>query len=138
MNNALEESETLIQEVVSADAIVLGVPMYNFGIPAQLKAYFDQIVRIGRTFAYDPEAADPYKPLLASRPCVAITAVSDAALYPGGALAHANFVEQHLKTLWTFIGINELTFVRLVEENLRTEESLAELDAVADKVVRIV
>src|SRR5688572_16153754 len=47
---ALFESETFIGELFQADVIVIGAPMYNFGMPAALKAYFDQIVRVGRTF----------------------------------------------------------------------------------------
>src|SRR6266404_2524517 len=45
-------SDTLIHELKKADVIVLGLPMYNFGVPSQLKAYFDHIARAGVTFAY--------------------------------------------------------------------------------------
>src|ERR1700676_3597974 len=45
-------SDTLIDELKKADVIVLGLPMYNFGVPSQLKAYFDHIARIGVTFEY--------------------------------------------------------------------------------------
>jgi FMN-dependent NADH-azoreductase len=45
-------SDTLIDELKQADVIVLGLPMYNFGVPSQLKAYFDHIARIGVTFEY--------------------------------------------------------------------------------------
>ena len=45
-------SDTLINELRQADVIVLGLPMYNFGVPSQLKAYFDHIARIGVTFEY--------------------------------------------------------------------------------------
>jgi FMN-dependent NADH-azoreductase len=45
-------SDTLINELKQADVIVLGLPMYNFGVPSQLKAYFDHIARIGVTFEY--------------------------------------------------------------------------------------
>jgi FMN-dependent NADH-azoreductase len=45
-------SDTLINELKQADVIVLGLPMYNFGVPSQLKAYFDHIARIGETFEY--------------------------------------------------------------------------------------
>jgi len=45
-------SDTLINELKQADVIVLGLPMYNFGVPSQLKAYFDHIARAGVTFAY--------------------------------------------------------------------------------------
>jgi FMN-dependent NADH-azoreductase len=45
-------SDTLIDELKQADVIVLGLPMYNFGVPSQLKAYFDHIARVGVTFKY--------------------------------------------------------------------------------------
>jgi len=45
-------SDTLINELKRADVIVLGLPMYNFGVPSQLKAYFDHIARAGATFKY--------------------------------------------------------------------------------------
>ena len=45
-------SDTLINELRQADVIVLGLPMYNFGVPSQLKSYFDHIARIGETFEY--------------------------------------------------------------------------------------
>jgi FMN-dependent NADH-azoreductase len=45
-------SDTLINELKKADVIVLGLPMYNFGVPSQLKAYFDHIARAGVTFKY--------------------------------------------------------------------------------------
>jgi FMN-dependent NADH-azoreductase len=45
-------SDALIEELKQADVIVIGLPMYNFGVPSQLKAYFDHIARAGITFAY--------------------------------------------------------------------------------------
>lgn len=133
----LRESEALIQEIISADAVVMGVPMYNFGIPAQLKAYFDQVIRIGRTFAYDPQADAPYKPLLTSKPCIVITSVSDAALYPGGAFAHLNFSDPHLNMLWAFIGITKLSYVRAEEGLLRNLGALAQVEAEVDRAAQM-
>ena len=46
------ESDALIQELQRADVIVLGLPMYNFGVPSTLKAYFDHVARAGVTFRY--------------------------------------------------------------------------------------
>ena len=45
-------SDTLIEELVNADTVVIGVPLYNFGVPSTLKAYFDQLARAGVTFKY--------------------------------------------------------------------------------------
>ncbi|WAS96553.1 FMN-dependent NADH-azoreductase [Nannocystis punicea] len=110
---ALRASDALIDELEAADAVVIGAPMYNFGMPAQLKAYFDQVIRVGRAFGFDAAAAEPYRPLLRARPVVVITSVGDGALNPGGALAHLNFLEPHLATCLGFIGLTDVTFVRI-------------------------
>jgi FMN-dependent NADH-azoreductase len=52
--NYLSASDRLIEELQVADTIVIGAPMYNFAIPSLLKAWIDQIVRVGKTFAYGP------------------------------------------------------------------------------------
>jgi FMN-dependent NADH-azoreductase len=48
----LDESDSLIAELKQADTLVLGLPMYNFGVPSQLKAWFDHVARAGATFKY--------------------------------------------------------------------------------------
>ena len=53
----LDESDALIAELEQADTLVLGLPMYNFGVPSQLKAYFDHIARAGVTFKYTDKGA---------------------------------------------------------------------------------
>ncbi len=138
MREALAWSDSLIDEINAADALVLGVPMYNFGMPAQLKAYFDQIVRIGRTFDFDATAENPYRPLLVSKPVVAILSAGDGALHIGGALAHLNFLEPHLRTILEFIGLNDVTFVRAGYDEYqddRAKRSLAAAESAVDKIL---
>lgn len=137
-NEALALSDTLIDEIIQADIIVLGVPMYNFGMPAQLKAFVDQVVRVGRTFAFDAVAADPYQPLLESKPVVVITSAGDGAIHPGGSLAHMNFLEPHLETVFGFIGLTDVTFVRVGYDEYqdgRLKRSLASAEATIDQLV---
>ena len=68
MRACLQHSEALIEELQSADVILLGAPVYNFGMPAQLKAYFDQVVRVGRTFSFDLARGDfPLEPILSGK-----------------------------------------------------------------------
>jgi FMN-dependent NADH-azoreductase len=104
MHEALRSSEALIEEIIAADTIVVGAPIYNFGMPAQLKAFVDQIVRVGRTFDFVPGTAEPYRPLLSPKPVLVISSAGDGALHPGGGLAHLNFLEPHLETVFRFIG----------------------------------
>ena len=61
-----------------ADTLVIGVPMYNFGIPASFKVYVDQIVRVGRTFLFERRIRAAYKPLLKDKPAFVIVATGDA------------------------------------------------------------
>ncbi|MGQ0680095.1 MAG: FMN-dependent NADH-azoreductase [Actinomycetota bacterium] len=131
-DEVLEESEALVEEVDHADAIILGAPIYNFGLPAQLKAYFDQIIRIGRTFEFHPDAPEPYEPLLIGKPCVVCLSVSERQFHPGGTLDHLNFAEPHLRVLWGFIGITDLTFVHLDDGPGDWEIAAAGIEAVAD------
>lgn len=137
MHETLRLSETMIEEIVAADTVVLGVPIYNFGLPAQLKAYVDQIVRIGRTFSFDPGAAEHYRPLLAPKPVVVIVSAGDGSLHPGGALAHLNFLEPHLLTVLGFIGLSDVTFVRVGYDEYgddRFKQSLAAAEAAVDEL----
>lgn len=55
-------SDSLIEELKQADAIVLGAPLYNFGVPSTLKAYFDHIARAGVTFRYTSEGPEGLLP----------------------------------------------------------------------------
>lgn len=138
MNAALSTSEILIEEIVAADTIILGAPIYNFGMPAQLKAYFDQVVRVARTFAFIPGTPEPYRPLLASKPVIVVTSAGDGALLPGGALAHLNFLEPHLHTILGFIGLTDVTFVRVGFDEFqddRLAHSLAAAEATLDRLV---
>src|ERR1700676_260400 len=71
-------SDTLINELKQADVIVLGLPMYNFGVPSQLKAYFDHIARAGVTFTYSekgPAGLLPGRKYMWSQPVAAFMPV---------------------------------------------------------------
>jgi len=109
----LAASDAYIDEIKRADVIVIGAPMYNFGMPAQLKAYIDQIVRVGQTFEFIPGPQQSYRPLLPStKRVVILVSVGDGSLLPGGPLEHMNFLEPHLATVLGLIGLTDVTFVR--------------------------
>lgn len=118
---ALELSEAFIAEIEAASAIVIGVPLYNFGMPASLKAWFDQIVRVDRTFAMTEDPETPYKALLASKPVIVLTSAGSAAFQPGGPTAHLNFLEPHLSTLLGFLGMTDITFLRISDAEFKNE-----------------
>lgn len=137
-SEALAVSNQLIAEINRADAIVIGAPMYNFGVPGQLKAYIDQIVRIGRTFDFEPsDHENPYRPLIPSKPVVIVISVGDGSLHPGGSLAHLNFLEPHLATVLNFIGLSDLSFVRVGYDEYkddRFKKSLSDAELTIDQL----
>ncbi len=127
-NNQLHESDTLLDELINTDALVIGIPMYNFGVPATFKAWIDQIVRIGRSFSFEPkDKQQPYKPLLKDRPGFIIIASGEAGYEPGGAFFAMNQIEPYLRTVFPFIGINNLHFIYCGNDEFggeRLEQSL--------------
>lgn len=120
--SALAESEVLIEELFRADVIVIGAPMYNFGMPGVLKGYIDQIVRSGRTFDFTDSDEAPYIPLVPSRPVVAITSKGSGEYEPGGVMESLNFLEPHLATVFGFIGLGDIRFVKVAREEYKDEQ----------------
>lgn len=92
-------SDLFITELKSADEIVMGVPMYNFGVPTQMKAYFDLIARAGVTFKYTEQGP---MGLIASKP-VYLLATRGGLYRDLGHDFQIPFVQQFLN----FIGLNE-------------------------------
>jgi FMN-dependent NADH-azoreductase len=105
---AQELSDTLIAELKAADAIVIGAPMYNFGIPSTLKAWFDYVLRAGITFRYTE--AGPVGLFEGKR---AIIIESRGGYYSEGATKVLDSQEPHLRTLLGFVGIKDVTFIRV-------------------------
>ena len=142
MTQTLAESEQLVDELVAADVLVIGAPLYNFGMPAALKAWIDQIVRPGRTVAVDDSnPTDPYVPLLADRPrhAVILSARGGIGFGPGGEMAHMNHLEPNLVTALGFIGITRIHPIAIEGQEIGGEvlaASVAEALRKVDGLVR--
>jgi len=104
---ALATSDTLLAELRQADEYVFGVPMHNFGIPATLKLWIDQIVRVGKTFAYGAEGGIG---LLTGKKATLLVA-SGGVYEQGTALAALDFVTPYLRTVLAFIGVTDVTII---------------------------
>lgn len=100
---ALETSDSLINELKEADTIVLGLPMYNFGVPANFKAWVDLIARNGETFAYGENGPEG---LLKDKRAIVIVATGGVPI--GTPVDHAT---PFVKTVLGFIGITDVTFI---------------------------
>jgi FMN-dependent NADH-azoreductase len=98
----------ILQEFLDADILVIGAPMYNFGMASQLKAWFDRIVVAGRTFRYTETGVEG----LAGGKTVIIASARGGVYAPGTPHAGIDFHEPHLKTLFGMVGISDVTIIR--------------------------
>jgi FMN-dependent NADH-azoreductase len=129
--NYLSTSDALIEELRAADTIVIGAPMYNFAIPSLLKAWIDQIVRMGKTFAY---GAQGRQGLLGDKKVFVITSRGGA--YEKGTPAEkADFQEPYLRHIFDFIGLTDVTFIHA--ENQAREEAGSSLTAALEQIGRV-
>jgi len=94
-------SDALIDELRGADVLVLGLPMYNFGVPSQLKAWFDHIARAGETFKYTEKGA------------VGLLTGKKAYVFAtrGGVYGDNDAQTQFVRQFLGFIGISDVEFV---------------------------
>ncbi len=127
---ALNISDELIDELLAAELYVFGIPMYNYSIPANFKAYIDQIVRVRRTFVVTPNG---YQGLLKGKKILVITTRGGS--YSAGSL---DFQEPYLRAVFELIGITDMTFIHA--ENLSEgaevrQQSLATTRAAIQQVI---
>jgi FMN-dependent NADH-azoreductase len=137
----LAESDALVRELQAADVLVVGLPMYNFGMPAPLKAWVDGIVRIGLTFGFEPGRDNPYIPMLADRPrrAILLTSRGGQGFNLGGALASMNHADTALRDVLAFIGITDVHTVAVEHEEeggealaASVKQALRAVDTVVD------
>lgn len=111
-------SDELLAEIAAADDILITVPMYNFCIPSVLKAWIDQIVRIGRTFSFDGQS---FGGLVTGKRAFVVIAYG-AAGYAGD-FRPADFVAPYLSFVLNFIGITDVTVIPVEGINMGQGEA---------------
>ena len=112
---ASARSDQLIDELLAADIVVIASSMYNFGITSTLKAWFDHVLRAGRTFKYTESGAVG---LAGDRKVYVVTARGGR--YSGTSL---DFQEPYVRQLLGFIGITDVEFVNVEGQALGPEEA---------------
>jgi FMN-dependent NADH-azoreductase len=122
-------SKELIAELEAADTIVIGAPMYNFGIASTLKAWFDHVLRAGLTFRYGESGPEG---LLKGKRAIVIE--SRGGLYSEGPGQALDSQEPHLRTMLGFMGITDVTFVRAEKLGFGPEARAQAIDA-AQRVI---
>jgi FMN-dependent NADH-azoreductase len=100
-------SDTLVDELLAADTIVIGAPMYNLTVSAPLKAWIDQIVRAGRTVLWNASGAEG---VLKGKKVFVLTS-RGGSFRPGTPTAQYDHQEPYLRHILGFIGLSDVTFI---------------------------
>ena len=115
---ALSESDALVEELQAADVIVIGSPIYNFGVPAALKAWVDMIARARKTFRYTSNGPEG---LLKGKKAYVVIA-------SGGVPVDSpvDFATPYLRQALKFVGITDVDVIAATQLNSRGDESVDE------------
>jgi FMN-dependent NADH-azoreductase len=127
---AIALSERLVDELLGADVIVIGSPMYNFSVPSSLKAWIDHIVRVGRTFKYTETG--PVGLIPSDKKVIAV--LSSGGIYSTGPAAGFDHLGTYMKGLFNFLGIQKVELVRL-EGTAMGDSMLSQTKASADQLI---
>ncbi len=120
MREVLSASDSYISELRETEYIVIASPMYNFSISTPLKAYIDNIVRIGKTFGINEKGE--MIGLLEGKKLLIITS-RGAMSYETGELLHSfDFQENYLTAVFNFLGVTDISFVHTEAQDFGSEE----------------
>jgi FMN-dependent NADH-azoreductase len=105
---AIRHSNEAIGEIMDADILVIGAPMYNFAIHSTLKAWIDHVVRAGITFSYSEKGVEG---LVKGKKVYLL--LSTGGVYSDGPMKAKDFVEPYLRWMLGFIGLSDITTLRV-------------------------
>jgi FMN-dependent NADH-azoreductase len=123
----LQLSDALVDELVQAETIVIGAPMYNFAISAPLKAWIDQIVRVGKTVLF---VASGPQGILKNKKVYVITS-RGGAFRPGTPTERFDYQEPYLRHILAFIGLTGVTFIHAENQKPGPQAEIAKAAAIA-------
>ncbi len=129
----LETGEAILSEFLASDVVVIGAPMYNFSIPSQLKAWVDLVCVAGKTFSYS--AAGP-KGLCGDKKVILVS--TRGGLYGANSpYATMDFQENYLKSVFSFIGITDVTIIRAEGIGLGPDVAKAAIEAAHAEIAKL-
>lgn len=125
LKKALEVSNELIEEILKADELLISSPLYNLNIPSNLKAYFDQVVRINKTFAIDRDGN--YYGMLKNKK--AYLSLVKGGTYKGTPMEALDFQPPYLKAILNHMGITDVEIFSLesTSDIEKVERNLSEI-----------
>jgi FMN-dependent NADH-azoreductase len=125
--SVLQLSDALVNELVQADTIVIGAPMYNFAIPAPLKAWIDQVVRVGKTVLF---AASGPQGILKGKKVYVVTS-RGGSFRPGTPTERFDYQEPYLRHILGFIGLTDVTFIHAENQKPGAQADSSKAAAIA-------
>ncbi len=137
--DVLSISDQLIAEISSSDIILISSPMYNYGMPAQLKAWFDQIIRMNKTFDFDLARGDfPLKPILSGKILIIITSSGEFGFEKDGIRHNMNHLAPHLRTLSKYLGVEKIYEISSEYQEFGDDRHIASLEHAFQKSEELV
>jgi len=135
-------SDELIDEVIKADIILLSSPMYNYGMPAALKAWFDQVIRVNKTFSFDLSRGDfPLEPIMSGKTMVLISSCGEFGFHVGGIREAMNHLGPHIEVASQYLGVEKFYEIRSEYQEFGDRRHIKSLNeahaAVADLVEKL-
>jgi len=125
--------KSALDEFLAADIVVVGAPMYNFGIPSQLKAWIDRLAVAGKTFRYTE--AGPQG--LCGGKKVIVASSRGGVFSAGSPTAAFDFQETYLRALFGFLGITDVNFVRAEGVAMGPEARTKAIDSAKGEASRL-
>lgn len=114
----LEQSDILLGELKQADILVMGTPMYNFSVPAVLKAWIDLVCRVGESFRYTEHGPEG---LLSIDKAYLVVATGGAPVN-----SQVDFVVPYLKQVLSFIGVKDVEVIAADRTNIQHDQAMSE------------
>lgn len=138
-NNILKISDLYIEEVKSADIIVLGSPMYNWSIPGTLKAYLDQIIRVNETWKINTDdSKKPYSGLLEDKILFLFLTRGGTGYGKGEPNEHMNFQSTYLDVVFKLMGIHNIHTVRIDGVSLDTQKLVQNVENAHENIRNLI
>ncbi len=131
-HSELALSNTLLDEVIKSDILLIEAPMYNFGIPSVLKAWIDHVARAGKTFRY---TADGPQGLLSGKK--AILVLASGGIYSEGPAHALDHQESYLRAIMNFFGISDIEVIRAEGIALGADKAAAALENAQQQANRL-
>ncbi|MEG6509387.1 FMN-dependent NADH-azoreductase [Methyloligella sp. 2.7D] len=126
----LADGQQALEEFLAADIVVVGTPMYNFGIPSQLKAWIDRLAVAGKTFRYTENGPEG----LAGGKQVIVASSRGGFYGPETDIAFLDHQEAYLRGIFGFFGITDVVFIRAEGLNLGEEQKTKAIAEARDAI----